>query len=113
VLIRLVDIALDATFLTIYNLSKFRNYLTFRKPANRKNEAAGLVAEWLEACQKRDALRSELEAPTISRLYDTQATLIRTTKDAGDKCHYLLVKLRDHGRGPAIDSGSNGLFNVH
>ena len=103
-LIRIVDVALDATFLTIYNLSKLRKYLIFRKQAHRvegeptdQTEADRLVAEWLEACQKRDALRAELEAPTTSRLYDTQATLLRTSQDAGDKCHYLLVELRKHG----------------
>jgi hypothetical protein len=97
-LIRLIDMALDVTFFTIRNLAKIRNYLTFRKPTYREEDAR-LVVEWLEACQKRDALQAELSAPTISRLYDTQATLLRTTKAAGEKCHYLLVKLRAQRRG--------------
>ena len=98
-LVRVIDGALNATFLAIYNLSRFRNHLALRKASNREEESARLVGEWLEACHKRDALRAELDAPTTSRLYDTQATLLRTTKDAGDKCHYLLVKLRDQRRG--------------
>jgi hypothetical protein len=85
--------ALDVTFLTIHNLVKFRNRLAFREPAHR-DEHARLVAEWVEACKKRDALQAEVNEPTNSRLYDTQATLLRTTKAAGDECHYLLVKLR-------------------
>jgi hypothetical protein len=97
-LIKAIDMALDVTFLTIHNLARFRNYLTFEKPTYREEDAR-LVAEWLEACQKRDALQAELSAPTTSRLYDTQATLLRTTKAAGDKCHYLLVKLRAHRPG--------------
>jgi hypothetical protein len=99
VLIKIIDIALDATFLTIYNLSRFRKYLTVRKATQQEEEAARLVVEWLDACKKRNALQAELSAPTISRLYDTQATLLRTTRDAGDKCHYLLVKMRDHHLG--------------
>jgi hypothetical protein len=97
-LIKIVDVALDVIFLTIYNLSKFRNYLTFRIPAVREADAR-LVAEWIEARQKRDALQAELNVPTISRLYDAQAKLLGTTKAAALKCQDVLVKLRAHRKG--------------
>jgi hypothetical protein len=97
-LIKVIDMALGATFLTIYNLSRLRNYLALRKPAN-KEEDDRLVAEWIEACQKRDALQAELNEPSASRLYETQVTLLRTKKAAGDKCHHLLVELRAHRSG--------------
>jgi hypothetical protein len=100
---KIIDLALDATFLSAYKLSKFRNYLTVRKPADQEPEEqaedARLVAAWIKACHERDALQAELCEPTASRLYETQATLIRTTKAAGDKCHHLLVELRAHRRG--------------
>jgi len=83
-LIKVIDMALDVTFLTIHNLVKFRNRLALRTPAEQE-EHARLVAEWVEACQKRDALQAELTEPTTSRLFDTQPTLLRTTKAAGDK----------------------------
>jgi hypothetical protein len=92
-LLKMIDMALSVTFLTIHNLVKFRNRLTLRAPANQE-ERARLVAEWVEACKRRDALQAEVNEPTTSRLYDTQATLLRTTKAAGEECHYLLVKLR-------------------
>jgi len=102
-LIRVIDMALDATFSAIYNLSKFRKYLTVRKPADQEpadqEEDARLVAAWIEACQRRDALQAELNEPTISRVYETQATLLRTTRAAGAKCHHLLVELRAHRKG--------------
>jgi hypothetical protein len=97
-LIKVIDLALNATFLTINGLSRFRNYLALRNPALQapvdKEEDARLISEWINACQKRDAIQSELSEPTISRLYETQATLLRTSKDAGAKCHHLLIQLR-------------------
>jgi len=102
-LTKLIDMALDATFSTIYNLSRFRNYLTVRKPADQEPadqaEDARLVAAWIEACQRRDALQAELNQPSMSRVYEAQATLLRTTKAAGAKCHHLLVELRAHRKG--------------
>ena len=102
-LTKMIDMALDATFFAIYNLSRFRSYLTLRKPADQElddqEEDARLVAAWIEACQKRDALQAELNEPTGSRLYETQARLLRTTQAAGDKCHHLLVELRAHRGG--------------
>jgi hypothetical protein len=99
----MIDMALDATFSAIYNLSRLRKYITVRKPADQEpadqEEDARLVAEWIEACQKRDALQAELNEPTTSRVYETQVTLLRTTKAAGAKCHHLLVELRAHRRG--------------
>jgi hypothetical protein len=98
-----IDMALDATFLTICMLSRIRKYFTVRKPADQdpadQAEDARLVAEWIEACQKRDALQAEIDDPTTSRVYETQVTLLRTTKAAGAKCHHLLVELRAHRRG--------------
>jgi hypothetical protein len=102
-LTKVIDMALDATFLAIYNLSRFRKFITVRKPADQEpadqEEDARLVAAWIEACQKRDALQAEIDEPTISRVYETQATLLRTTKAAGAKCHHLLVELRAHRKG--------------
>jgi len=102
-LTNMIDMALDATFSAIYNLSRLRKYITVRKPADQEpadqEEDARLVAEWIEACQKRDALQAELNEPTTSRVYETQVTLLRTTKAAGAKCHHLLVELRAHRRG--------------
>jgi hypothetical protein len=97
-LIKVIDMALGATFLTINNLSRFRKYLSLRKPA-RQEEDIRLVAEWVEACKKRDTLQAEVSEPTISRAYETQATLLRTTKAAGAKCHHILVELRAHRKG--------------
>ena len=98
-----IDMALDATFLTICMLSRIRKYFTVRKPADQdpadQAEDARLVAEWIEACQKRDALQAEIDDPTTSRVYETQVTLLRTTKAAGAKCHHLLVELRAHRGG--------------
>jgi hypothetical protein len=54
------------------------------------------MSEWIEACHKRDALQAELNHPSMSRVYETQATLLRTTKAAGVKCHHLLVELCAH-----------------
>jgi hypothetical protein len=96
-LIRMIDLALNCTFFTIHGLARYRNYLTFRKPTYQEEEAR-LIVEWLEARHMRDALKAELNVPTFSRLYDAQATLLRTTKAADEKCHYLLVKLRAHHR---------------
>jgi|SRR5580700_3762878 hypothetical protein len=102
-LTKVIDMALDATFLTIYNLSRLRRYVTVRKPADQEpieqEEDARLVAAWIEACQKRDALQAELNHPSMSRVYETQARLLRTTKAAGAKCHHLLVELRAHRKG--------------
>ena len=102
-LTNMIDMALDATFSAIYNLSRLRKYITVRKPADQEpadqEEDARLVAAWIEACQKRDALQAELNEPTTSRVYETQVTLLRTTKAAGAKCHHLLVELRAHRRG--------------
>ena len=92
-LVKIVDVALAVTFLTVHNLVKLRNRLTLRTQADHQ-EHDRLVAEWTAACHKRDALQAELSEPTTSRLYDTQATLVRTAQAAGDDCHYLLVKLR-------------------
>jgi hypothetical protein len=98
VLLKMIDMALDVAFLTIHNLAKFRNRLASRNsrtPADQnREEDAALVAEWVEACKRRDALKTELSEPTTSRLYEAQATLLQTSKAAGDKCHYLLVKMR-------------------
>jgi hypothetical protein len=96
VLLKAIDMALDVAFFTIHNLAKFRNRLSSRNcpaPAEREEDAS-LVAEWVEACKRRDALKTELSEPTASRLYQAQATLLQTSKAAGDKCHYLLVKMR-------------------
>jgi hypothetical protein len=102
-LTNMIDMALDATFSAIYNLSRLRKYITVRKTADQEpadqEEDARLVAEWIEACQKRDALQAELNEQTTSRVYETQVTLLRTTKAAGAKCHHLLVELRAHRRG--------------
>jgi hypothetical protein len=49
--------------------------------------------------QKRRPARLSLVNQTTSRLYDTQATLVRTAKAAGDDCHYLLFKPRSDGNG--------------
>jgi hypothetical protein len=97
-LLKLIDMALDVTFLTIHNLARFRNRLALKTPADQVEDAR-LVAEWAEACKKRDALQAELNEPTASRLYETQATLIRTSIAAGVRCHYLLVQLRARRKG--------------
>jgi hypothetical protein len=102
-IIKMIDMALDATFLTINGLSRFRNYLAVRNPTRRepvdKAEDARLVSEWIKACEERDAIQSELTEPTSSRLFETQATLLRTSKEAGAKCHHLLIELRAHRKG--------------
>jgi hypothetical protein len=59
-----------------------------------QEDDARLEAEWIESCRERDALQAELNAPTVSRLYEAQVEFIRETSAAGAKCHDLLVKLR-------------------
>lgn len=55
-----------------------------------------LVAEWIEACRERSALKSELDQPAASRLYAAHLALMQAAKAAGDKCNCLFLALRAH-----------------
>ena len=52
-----------------------------------------VLAELVEARRTLIALRSELEQPTISRLYETQLKLLRDVKAAKDECHHLAAAM--------------------
>jgi hypothetical protein len=91
-LTKAVEMALSALFLAVLLLSRFRNHLKSRTPITQEEDH--LMAEWIEARQKRVALQAELDRPTASRLYDSQLRLLTAVKTAGDKCHDLVVKLR-------------------
>lgn len=57
-----------------------------------------LMAELTEARRKGLALQTELEHPTVSRLYGTQMMLLQAVKAAGDECHSILVAMRANRR---------------
>jgi hypothetical protein len=62
-LTEMIDVALDATFFAIqpFQISHLRHApKTGRSKAGRSRGDARLVAAWIEACQKRDALQAEL-----------------------------------------------------
>jgi hypothetical protein len=52
--VKIIDVALGVTFLTIHNLAKRRNRLTLRTQADQQ-EHSRLLVEWTAACHKRDA----------------------------------------------------------
>ena len=64
-----------------------------------KIEDDRIMAEWIEASRERFALKSELDHPTASRLYDAQVKLVHETDAARDKCHSLVFALRAHRKG--------------
>jgi hypothetical protein len=98
----MVDMALAASFLAVHILYKFRNHLGSRTPpgvdvvADVDAPEDRLMVEWIEAVQKRSALLSELDKPTVSRKCGTQTKLLNEIRTSGAKCHSLLVALRAH-----------------
>jgi hypothetical protein len=90
---KVAGLALDATFLVVHILVRFRNCFESGTPDIEENR---VVAEWVETRQKWIALQNELDRPTVSRLHGSQTKLIEATKTAKDKCHDLVVKLRTY-----------------
>jgi hypothetical protein len=63
-----------------------------------------LIADWTECCRVGDALLAELEHPTFSRRFETQINLWREARDQGDRCHSLLVALRERRKARQIQT---------
>ena len=55
-----------------------------------------LVAEWVETCRESSVLKSELEQPTVSRLYRAQVKFRTVMISARDKCKALFLAIRAH-----------------
>ncbi len=54
-----------------------------------------LLSDWTECCRKWHALEAEIAHATHSRLFDDQVKLWQEVKVQGDKCHSMLVELRE------------------
>ena len=96
-LTKMVDIALNGTFLLTAVLTKSRNRVHSKRPAALEEDR--LIAEWTEANRSRIALQAELDQATYCRLYSSQIKLLQMSKAAGDKCHDLIIRLRAHRKG--------------
>jgi hypothetical protein len=63
-----------------------------------------LIADWTDCCRVGDALQAELEHPTFSRRFESEMNLWREARAQGDRCHSLLVALRQRRKARAIQT---------
>lgn len=97
-LVKTVEYALNATFLAVHVISRVRTYLLSKPPGAQ--EETRLMAEWVEARNRRYSLQHELDYPSASRLHggDSQLKLTNSLKLVQAKCGLSLVALRAHRR---------------
>ena len=94
VLVKIVDYALQGTFVTAYLLCRLR--CRFQSKALGSHDKTRLLAEWAEAQRTRDALQHEVDYPGASRLFESDVMLKNSLTLAQAKCRYLMVAIRAH-----------------
>ncbi len=88
-LTKILDFSLNGMFLGVHLILKLRNRISTKTEER-------LMSDCAAAARRKAGLQTELDHPTVIRLYKEQVELVQEIKAASDRSVSLTIELRAH-----------------